>query len=286
MITAAQIVPYRTSSHDNNRTECLKTQFARLRQERQPLYLASAEFDKILHWKLRGQYGRQQEGRKANTEDVIRTVTSAAFSVTHPDEEYGIELREGILCALRGVTEKAAQIVPYRTSSHDNNRTECLKTQFARLRQERQPLYLASAEFDKILHWKLRGQYGRQQEGRKANTEDVIRTVTSAAFSVTHPDEEYGIELRVGILCALRGVGVPVASAVLALVFPEKYAVIDFRGWRQIFEEEKTTFSIPDYKKYLREVRRLADELVWSVQEVDLAIWGYDQVKPKPTRKT
>ena len=106
----------------------------------------------------------------------------------------------------------------------------------------------------------------------------MIRTVTSAAFSVAHPDEEYGIELRVGILCALRGVGVPVASAVLALVFPEKYAVIDFRGWRQIFEEEKTTFSIPDYKKYLREVRRLADELVWSVQEVDLAIWGYDQV--------
>ncbi len=172
----------------------------------------------------------------------------------------------------------AAQLVPYRTSSDDYALTEHLKARFAQLRRERRSLYLTSEEFDEILSWKLRGQYGRQQQRRKANMEDVIRTVTGAALTVTHSDEEYEIELRVGILCALRGVGVPVASAVLALVFPQKYAVIDFRGWRQVFGEERTTFSIPDYKKYLREVRRLADELNWPVQEVDLAIWEYDRV--------
>jgi len=106
----------------------------------------------------------------------------------------------------------------------------------------------------------------------------VIRTITSVALTISHPDEEYELELRLGILCTLRGVGVPVASAVLALVFPEKYAVIDFRGWRQVFGKEKATFSIPDYKQYLREIQRLADELGWSVQEVDLAIWEYDRV--------
>ena len=122
-----------------------------------------------------------------------------------------------------------AQIALYRTSSDDYDLTERLKTRLLRLRQERRPFYLASAEFDEILRWKLRGQYGRQRERRKANTEDVIRTVTRAALTIIHPDEEYELELRVGILCALRGVSVPVASAVLALVFPEKYAVIDFR---------------------------------------------------------
>ncbi len=146
-----------------------------------------------------------------------------------------------------------------------------------RLHQERQPFYLTAAEFDKILKWKLRGQYGRQRERRKANTEDVIRTVTRTALTITHPDKEHEIELRVGILCAISGVSVPVASAVLALVFPEKYAVIDFRGWRQVFGKEKTTFSIPDYKRYLREIQRLADELGWPAQEVDLAIWEYDR---------
>lgn len=67
------------------------------------------------------------------------------------------------------------------------------------------------------------------------------------------------------------------ASAILALVFPEQYAVIDFRGWRQIFGEAKRTFSVADYKRHLREVKRLAVKLGWLVQEIDLAIWEYDR---------
>ncbi len=171
----------------------------------------------------------------------------------------------------------AEQLIPYRTVSIDYAATERLKAVYHRLRSERQPLYLTAAEFDAILHWKLRGQYRRQAGIRQTNTDDVIRIVTGAALSVSHPDEDYEIELRLGILCSLRGVGVPVASAILALVFPETYAVIDFRGWRQIFGEAKRTFSVADYKRYLREVKRLAAELGWLVQEVDLAIWEYDR---------
>jgi len=139
-------------------------------------------------------------------------------------------------------------------------------------------MYLTLDEFDRVLQWKLRGQYGRQRERRKANTDDVIRVVTGAALSIEHPDKDYEIELRFGILCTLRGVGVPVASAILALVFPERYAVIDFRGWRQVFGEERTAFSVSDYKRYLREIQNLAQELEWPVQEVDLAIWEYDRI--------
>ncbi len=59
-------------------------------------------------------------------------------------------------------------------------------------------------------------------------------------------------------LYAMRGVGVLVASAVLALMFPDDYAVIDFRGWRQLFNQERSSFSIGDYKKYIHEIRRLS----------------------------
>lgn len=178
----------------------------------------------------------------------------------------------------------AAELIPYRTSSDDYDLTEYLKGQFAKLRQERVPLYSTLAEFDEILRWKLRGQYGRQQERRKVNTDDLVRTVTTVALSLTHPDDDYETELRIGILCTLRGVGVPVASAILALIFPERYAVIDFRGWRQVFGEEKTTFSVSDYKRYLSEIRRLAFELGWSVQEVDLAIWEYDRINGRKSK--
>jgi 2C-methyl-D-erythritol 2,4-cyclodiphosphate synthase len=71
------------------------------------------------------------------------------------------------------------------------------------------------------------------------------------------------------------------ASAILALVFPEKYAVIDYRSWRRVFEKEKRDFSACDYKEYLRRIRKLAQELGWQPQEVDLAIWAYDMKHEK-----
>ena len=171
----------------------------------------------------------------------------------------------------------AAQIAPLRAAPVDYEKTKRLKEKLARVRRERQPLYLTDAEFEEVLQWKLGQQYGRQRERRSANTEETIRAVTGLALTITHSDKEYELELRMGILCALRGVAVPVASAVLALVFPEEYAVIDFRGWRQIFGEGETVFSIPKYKRYLHEIRRLAGELGWPVQEVDHAIWEYDR---------
>ncbi len=122
----------------------------------------------------------------------------------------------------------ASHIVHLRTSASDYAETERLKAKFAKLREERRPPYLTLDEFEEVLIWKLAGQYHRQREMRRANTDEVVRTVTQAALNVSHPNQDYETELRVGILIALRGVSIPVASAVLALTFPEKYAVIDF----------------------------------------------------------
>jgi hypothetical protein len=58
MITAVQLIPYRTSSDDYALTEQLKAHFAQMKQERYPMYLTLDEFDRVLRWKLRGQYGR------------------------------------------------------------------------------------------------------------------------------------------------------------------------------------------------------------------------------------
>lgn len=155
--------------------------------------------------------------------------------------------------------------------------TERLKAKLAKLRLERRPFYLTASEFDEILHWKLGQQYERQQKLRAANSDEIIRAVTGPALTICHEDPEYQLELRMDILCALRGVSTPVASAILALTFPDQYAVIDFRVWRQLFDEERTTFFTPDYKKYMQKIRPLAEQLGWRVQEVDHAIWEYDR---------
>lgn len=103
----------------------------------------------------------------------------------------------------------------------------------------RRPLYLTTSDLNQILKWKLRGQYGRQRKVRAKNTTRAIRAITTAAFAIRdrHPIRE--LELRVRVLCALHGVGVPVASAVLAVAEPRKYGVIDFRAWRQVFPNAK-----------------------------------------------
>ena len=165
----------------------------------------------------------------------------------------------------------------YRRTAADFDETEQLKEHLHSLKQVRNPFYLDLNDFDRILRWKLRQQYARQKSLSSKNTEGIIKDISCLAFNISHEDEDYELELRLRLLTALRGVEVPVASAVLALCYPEQYAVIDFRGWRQIFGVEKRNFSINDYKRYLKEIKILAAELGWLPQEVDLAIWEYDR---------
>jgi hypothetical protein len=171
----------------------------------------------------------------------------------------------------------ASQIQDLRTAASAYQATKLLMDKFANLKRARQPFFLNASEFDEILRWKLGGQYGRSEAHRTLNKDEIIRAITGLALTITHEDEDYELELRINILCSLRGVAVPVASAALTLVYPNKYAVIDFRNWRQIFGERKNGFSLGDYKKYMKEMYRLANELNWTVQEVDLAIQEYDK---------
>jgi hypothetical protein len=171
----------------------------------------------------------------------------------------------------------AAEIRPLFNKQIDIEWTNRLKLVLEGTRRDRDPLYLNKCELDQILDWKLGQQRGRISRYLDQNTDDLVRSVTALALTVSHSDKNYELELRVSVLCALRGIGVPVASAVLALVFPEQYAVIDFRGWRQVFGERRSDFSIADYRKYMREIRQLASELHWTPQEVDHAIWEHDR---------
>ena len=150
-----------------------------------------------------------------------------------------------------------AEIAAYYRNKSDNfDAAESLKSKLFQLRKGRQPFYLTKQELEEILRWKLRGQYGRQENRRALNTDELIRAVTGVALTVEHPNKEYELELRMNLLCVLRGVGVPVASAVLAISYPDEYAVLDFRVWRQVFNEEKTTFLVADYKRYMAEIRK------------------------------
>lgn len=173
---------------------------------------------------------------------------------------------------------QANEIRPLRRASADYVKTEDLKATFRNLRNERRPFFLTAHELDWIFHWKLRTQYGRTARHRARNTDAGYRATTQTALNIVGLDVERECIARLAALTSLHGVGVPVASAVLALVDPEKYCVIDFRGWRQVFCEERRVFLVSHYLRYRAEVAKIAADLGWPVQEADLAIWEYDRM--------
>lgn len=158
-----------------------------------------------------------------------------------------------------------------------------LKAKFAAAREQRDPMYLTEDEFLEVARWKLINQYGRAKRFLESNPAERIEAVTSRALSFCDPDPDVEMAGRVTMLRVLPGVGMGVASAILALCFPEQYAPIDFRVWRQLFDSELSMFEVPEYRRYLKRLRELADELAsldpandWPVQLVDYFAWEYD----------
>lgn len=158
--------------------------------------------------------------------------------------------------------------------------TRRLISHLRNLKEERESFYLQLDELEKILEWKLRGQFGRQKEKRKANTNGNVIAITKAAFAVSHTDEdiETKLKLKLKLLIALSGVEVPVASAILTLCYPEQYSVIDFRNWRQVYHTriQKTNYTTNEYVEYLKVIKFWAEKFEVIPQEIDLAIWQKD----------
>ena len=170
------------------------------------------------------------------------------------------------------------QILELVGKTDNKDKTKELTKHFDKLKQERVPFYLERIELDEILVWKLRSQIGRQEEKRKENTEENVRTITEAAFAITHNDKDYETSLRLKLLTTLSGVGIPVASAILTLCFPTEYSVIDFRNWRQIYpsEEQKTSYTTSEYVEYLKRIKEMAKKYGVTPQEIDIATWQLD----------
>jgi thermostable 8-oxoguanine DNA glycosylase len=180
--------------------------------------------------------------------------------------------------AISTLFESKAQIHDLICRADDYDETKRLIAKFYGLKITRVPFYLNMDEFDKILHWKLRRQYYRQFKIRQRNTDQLVKTITQSAFAIESSDKNYETEQRLQVLVKLHGVQVPVASAILTLCYPDKYSVIDFRGWRQIFGEAKkySNYTTKEYIKYLSIIKQMATKFGITPQEIDMAMWQYD----------
>ncbi len=110
------------------------------------------------------------------------------------------------------------------------------------------------------------------------NTEKIKRALALAAA----PDST--IDDAVKALLELQGVDIPVASAILAAIFPERYTVLDFRALEALGHARH---DVRFYEEYLAFCKRLAESDIVKPQgglpaptplrTLDRALWEWSR---------
>ncbi|MGA2569110.1 MAG: hypothetical protein ABSF23_01200 [Terracidiphilus sp.] len=111
------------------------------------------------------------------------------------------------------------------------------------------------------------------------NSEEMIRRVLAVAAS---PDST--TESAVKALLELHGVDIPVASAILAAIFPERYTVLDYRALEALGHARH---DVRFYEEYLDFCKRLAESNIVEPQSnlpaptplrtLDRALWEWSR---------
>jgi hypothetical protein len=171
----------------------------------------------------------------------------------------------------------ALELLKLRVSSDEFQATLQLKKEINTVLKEREAPYLSAIEFDQIIRWKLDKQYHRSKQQRKVNVDQVVIPITRACFSIQSDDKNYGIELKLKTLIAMRGVAIPLASAILAICFPDDFVIIDSLLWEHIYEEKKSSFTVSDYLTFLSFFSSLSQHTKCSLQDTEHLLWLHIQ---------
>ena len=108
------------------------------------------------------------------------------------------------------------------------------------------------------------------------NDDDEVRQKVEKAVHGTK------MRSRIGALTSLKGIGVPVASAILTFIDPREFPVIDVRAWDALQEagyiSEENELSedptVDEYLFYIGICRALASEYDVSLRKLDMALWA------------
>jgi hypothetical protein len=126
------------------------------------------------------------------------------------------------------------------------------------------------AEFLRMCRWKS----ARAMPHYARNSAIRIRRVSRLTLA-TRSERR-----RIELLTSLRGVSVPIASAILTLIDPRRYGVLDIRVWQLLFALEAVgwkpggrAFTARDWLCYLTQLRDQARRLGVSVRAVEYTLF-------------
>jgi len=130
--------------------------------------------------------------------------------------------------------------------------------------------FFTRAEFRRMCRWKS----PRARLLWEANSAARVRAVSGAVLATR--DERRRMELLTG----LAGVGVPMASAILTLIDPRRYGVLDIRAWQLLFAIRSVDanrrgqgFTIGQWLDYLAALRTHARRLGVTARTVEYTLF-------------
>lgn len=131
--------------------------------------------------------------------------------------------------------------------------------------------WLNKNEFLTICLWKSR----RPKKLYNLNSESKIKSLTKSAF------KENDELKKIRKLTELKGVRIPTASAILSVLNPKEYPIIDVRCIQSL-EELKAinwkTITENNWIKYLKIVRELAKEKKRTAREIEKGLFAFNRI--------
>jgi hypothetical protein len=122
-------------------------------------------------------------------------------------------------------------------------------------------------EFIQVCAWKT----VRSRSKVASNPAAAVIEATSLALTAT--DEARRIEA----LLALEGVGVPTASTLLYVAFPDDYPILDVRALESLGVKPRSQYPVSFWLAYLSACRELARQYGVSIRTLDKALWQHSK---------
>ena len=140
-----------------------------------------------------------------------------------------------------------------------------------RLRAARRRGYLTPGELEAVCRWKS----ARAIQHIRANSAASIRSATRRALTTRNEQR------RLEALCSLQGVSVPMASALLTLLDPRRYGVLDIRVWQLLHalglvrgRPGGTGFGLTHWLAFLTITRDFAQRLGVTARDVERTLFA------------
>lgn len=128
-------------------------------------------------------------------------------------------------------------------------------------------------DFFAIVIWKSNRSKTKIRQGLAAaglSVEALMRQVGQAGSP----------EAKMGVLLAVHGIGLSIASAILSVCYPEEFTVLDYRAWKTLQQlgvaglPAKPPHNVPTYLQYCGVCRDLAGRVGLSLRDLDRALWA------------